>query len=97
MAARFRQLSREESEKLEVDFRSKPKASPAVGKKAAAPAPPPPIPSDEEAPATTNGKRPHSGTHLSLNIDSHCLIPRDLFEQLYKDSIALKKLKGRSE
>jgi hypothetical protein len=67
-----------------------------VGKKAP-PAPPPPEPSDEEAPATTNGKRVHSGNHISLNIDSHCLIPRDLFEQLYKDSIALKKLKARSQ
>ena len=122
VAARFRQLSRDESEQLAVAFRyakgsnrlcvapsdletlcecceqcrSKPKASPAVAKKPAAAAPAP-EPSDEDAPAITNGKRPHSGTHINLNIDSHCLIPRDLFEQLYKDSLAYKKLKGRSE
>ena len=66
-----------------------------MGKKSAAAATAP-EPSDEDAPAT-KGKRPHSGTHINLNIDSHCLIPRDLFEQLYKDSIAYKKLKGRSE
>lgn len=68
-----------------------------MGKKAAAPAPLPPEPSDEEAPAATNGKRPMSSTHVSLNIDSHCLIPRDYFEQLVRSDIAYKKLKSRSE
>lgn len=58
---------------------------------------PVPEPSDEDAPTTTNGKRTLTNTTVSLNIDSHCLIPREMFEALMRDSYALKKFKGRSE